>query len=99
MANNRMYLVNRKTGAKIYLAKYYPSTGWYSGEGLTERLNDGFNKSDFGHLTPEDQVAKDAQPEFGAPYANYDKAHLMWGDQWEIEYEITSSTNAQEDRK
>ena len=39
MANNRMFLVNRKTGAKIYLAKYYPSTGWFGPKGLSERLN------------------------------------------------------------
>lgn len=29
MANNRMYLVNKKTGHRITIAKYYPSTGWY----------------------------------------------------------------------
>jgi len=28
MANNRMYLINRRTGKQILLAKYYPSTGW-----------------------------------------------------------------------
>ena len=29
MANNRMYLRNKRTEAKVLLAKYYPSTGWY----------------------------------------------------------------------
>lgn len=29
MANNRMWLTNKRTGAKVLLAKYYPSTGWY----------------------------------------------------------------------
>lgn len=29
MANNRMWLVHKPSGASILLAKYYPSTGWY----------------------------------------------------------------------
>lgn len=29
MANNRMYLVDKDTGEKVLLAKYYPSSGWY----------------------------------------------------------------------
>jgi hypothetical protein len=29
VANNRMWFKNKKTGGKILLAKYYPSTGWY----------------------------------------------------------------------
>lgn len=29
MANNRMWLKNKRTGAKVLLAKYYPATGWY----------------------------------------------------------------------
>lgn len=29
MANNRMWLKNKRTGAQVLLAKYYPSTGWY----------------------------------------------------------------------
>lgn len=29
MANNNMYLVNTRTGHRVKLAKYYPSTGWY----------------------------------------------------------------------
>lgn len=30
MANNRMFLVNDRLGVRVFLAKYYPSTGWYS---------------------------------------------------------------------
>lgn len=29
MANNRMWLKNKRTNARILLAKYYPTTGWY----------------------------------------------------------------------
>ena len=47
MANNRMYLVNKHSGEKIYLAKYYPSTGWYTTPGLVERMDAVFDK----HLT------------------------------------------------
>lgn len=28
MANNRMYLVNKRTGAALLLAKFFPSGGW-----------------------------------------------------------------------
>lgn len=28
MANNRMWLANKRTNAKVLIAKYYPSTGW-----------------------------------------------------------------------
>lgn len=28
MANNRMDLVNKRTGQRVRLAKYFPSTGW-----------------------------------------------------------------------
>jgi hypothetical protein len=28
MANNRMWLKNKRTNAQILIAKYYPSTGW-----------------------------------------------------------------------
>ena len=90
MANNRMYLVNRKTGAKIYLAKYYPSTGWYGAEDLGKRMNETFDESDFGHLAPDVRAAQKAQESFGPPYANYDPEYLFFGDQWELEYEITS---------
>lgn len=29
MSNNRMYLENKRTGAKLLIAGYYPCTGWY----------------------------------------------------------------------
>lgn len=29
MANNRLWLVNKRTGDRTLIAKYYPSTGWY----------------------------------------------------------------------
>lgn len=29
MANNRMWLVNKRTNARMLIAKYYPSTGWH----------------------------------------------------------------------
>jgi hypothetical protein len=30
VANNRLFLKNPKTGERVLLAKYYPSTGWYT---------------------------------------------------------------------
>jgi hypothetical protein len=29
MANNRMFIINKRLGLKYLLAKYYPSTGWF----------------------------------------------------------------------
>ena len=29
MANNRMYLTNKRTGLSIPIMRYYPPTGWY----------------------------------------------------------------------
>ena len=65
MANNRMYLRNKRTGDEIYIAKYYPSTGWYTFDGVAECMNEGFHKADFGHLTPEEQAQNDAHEGMG----------------------------------
>jgi hypothetical protein len=52
MANNRMYLKNRRTGAKVLLAKYYPSTGWYAfhapdrGVDLISKLDETFDTNE-----------------------------------------------------
>lgn len=29
MANNRLFLVDKETGEKVTVLKYYPSTGWF----------------------------------------------------------------------
>lgn len=47
MANNRMWLVNKRTGARLLLAKYYPSTRWsvfYSD--LTDRISRFFRENE-----------------------------------------------------
>lgn len=46
MANNRMWLVNERLGVKVVLAKFYPSTGWSSPEGCSERLDAAFDGDD-----------------------------------------------------
>lgn len=47
MSNNRMWLRNKRTGQQILVAKYYPSTGWFTyHESLTGKLDDLFDKSD-----------------------------------------------------
>lgn len=85
MANNRMFLVNRKTGARIMLAKYYPSTGWYAYDGLTDKVNEVFHKHDFGHLNEIQEAANAAHQGFGVPYPSEGG---MYGDtDWYIDYE------------
>lgn len=54
MANNRMYIVCLHCvheescpikESRFYIAKYYPSTGWYAtGESLKGRLNEFFDR-------------------------------------------------------
>lgn len=39
MASNRMWLVNRQLKIKALIGKYYPSTGWYTPNGATQRIN------------------------------------------------------------
>jgi hypothetical protein len=40
VANNRMYFKNKRTGAEVLIAKYYPSTGWtVFHEGLGQRID------------------------------------------------------------
>jgi hypothetical protein len=44
MANNSMWLYNRITGDRIKIAKFYPSSGWYTvgSETIGERMDIGF---------------------------------------------------------
>jgi hypothetical protein len=84
MANNRMYLVNKRTATRIYLAKYYPSTGWYAPEGVEERLSKGFDEADFGHLTEEQLRKNAAHIGFGVPHISRGG---MWGNEWKLELE------------
>lgn len=88
MANNRMYLVNKRTGTRIYLAKYYPSSGWYPPTDIEERLSKGFDESDFGHLSGDERLTR-ALTFGGPPYAN--ASDVMCGDDWELEYEERSN--------
>lgn len=47
MANNRMFLKNKRTGAKMMIAKYYPCTGWYPfPENLNPRLGKLFEENE-----------------------------------------------------
>ena len=89
MANNRMFLVNRRTGARLMLAKYYPSTGWYMVKSEGD-MNDVFDEADFGYLTEEERKAKRAQfltpGRAGRPYS----AAGTVGVEWELEYETTN---------
>lgn len=85
MANNRMYLVNERTGTRVYLAKYYPSTGWYASQDLLRDINEAFDAADFGHLTEAERDANAAHHGLGAPHKSLGG---MYGDRWRIEYEV-----------
>lgn len=56
MSNNRLFLKNPKTGQKVLLAKYYPSTGWYAKMDC-QKLHD--------LLCPEDRSETDDHDLFG----------------------------------
>jgi hypothetical protein len=107
MANTRMFLKNTRTGTRIYLAKYYPSTGWYvptavdptlAGDNSKEaqakriyaaaewaqKVNEGFDQADFGHLTPEQREENRVAPGFSTPHKSPGGMH---GEEWVLEYE------------
>lgn len=85
MANNRMFLVNRRTGAKVMIAKYYPSTGWFAYDGLTEKVNQAFHHHDFGHLTTAQEAANAAHHGLGVPHTS--EGGMFGGADWYIDYE------------
>lgn len=85
MANNRMYLKNTRTGLEAYVAKYYPSTGWYTHGNLDENLNKAFHQADFGHLTPEQELANHRHPGFGVPHPA--ASSECEGAEWELVFE------------
>ena len=84
MANNRMYLVNTATGARIMLAKYYPSTGWFLWDNVDGRIDAELEEADFGHLTIEQRAANAAVLGFGVPFT---ARGGMYGADWRLEYE------------
>jgi hypothetical protein len=94
MANNRMFLVNKRTGTRISLAKYYPSTGWYMTEGMMEAINQKFDDADFGHLTPEAREANNLKPGFGPPHS----MGGMFADEWVLEYGVGGAGDELEPR-
>jgi hypothetical protein len=85
MANNRMFLVNTRTGGRVSLAKYYPSTGWFIPDGAIERVSAAFDEADFGHLNPEAREAKAISLHFGQPYS----MGGMFGDEWVLEFGVS----------
>lgn len=78
-----MYLVNKRTGARVYIAKYYPSTGWYTVIESHE-LDKAFDEADFGHLTDEQRVENVIHEGLGAPHKS---PGGMYADEWTLEYE------------
>jgi len=84
MANNRMYLVNRRTGDRIYLAKYYPSYGWIALPDLSLEMREMFFRADFGHLPAKEQRRAQFKTHMGPPYAF---SAAVEGAEWELQYE------------
>ena len=79
MANNKMYLVNQKTGESVFIGKYYPATGWYifDTKTLCQRMDEAFHKVDFGNVAYEEAQNKQISAIGG-----------MWGDcSWCIRYD------------
>lgn len=89
MANNRMYLVNERTGTRVYLAKYYPSTGWYPPDDVAQRLTDAFDIADFGHLSDAERVENAIHHGLGG--VPHKSLGGMYGDRWRVEYETEPS--------
>ena len=44
MSNNLMFIENKRLNVRVYVAKYYPSTGWYPiNDTIPEELSAGFD--------------------------------------------------------
>ena len=54
MANNRLYLKSKRTGERVLIAKYYPSTGWYAKSAPKDKVVEFFRKHSYGETTYED---------------------------------------------
>lgn len=83
MANSKMFLRNKHTGLKVFIAKYYPSTGWFRYSNWDE-IEKELHLSDFGHLTPDEQHQQYTKLGFGPPYAASSEDN---GEVWELLYE------------
>lgn len=97
MANNRMYLFNTRTKQSVYLAKYYPSTGWYlncKGGEVEETMSNAFHQADFGELTPEQEAANARHVGFGVPFPS--DSREVEGAEWEIRYEYHPTDKSKE---
>ena len=80
MANNRMWLKNKRTGDKVLLAKYFPSGGWMVSdgeEGLSFRMQRCFFNAD--------KFADNPGGILGLPLSD---GGMYGGNDWLIEYEI-----------
>lgn len=86
MASNRMWLVNKVTGEKTYIATYYRETGWHlfiTGDQICEV----FNEAAYGHLTESERKLMDKRIKEGPPFAK----GSLFGDDWTIEYDHLTS--------
>lgn len=85
MANNRMYFFNTRTKQQVYIAKYYPSTGWYFTVEVEQVLGEAFNKADFGDLTEEQLKENAAHKGLGVPHTAISSP--IEGAEWELRFE------------
>ena len=80
MANNRMYLINKRTGEEVFIGRYYPEPGWYvfDPETLSQKIDEAFHKVDFGEISFDEAQRKRLSASGG-----------LFGDRsWMIKYEI-----------
>lgn len=71
MANNRMWLKNVKTGEQVLLAKYYPTTGWYTfHDDIGKRMDALFDADDhrsmWGNTDWRIEYEQEESPALGA---------------------------------
>lgn len=80
MANNRLYLKSKRTGKTFYLAKFYPSTGWYVKDEATfgKEFGEFLHEHSFGKITFDYAKAEGIKGGIG----NYD------GGTMELEWEV-----------
>ena len=77
-----MYLRNKRTGRTVYLAKFYPSLGWFRPDSYHKSLNLEFSEAEF---SLEELVEfYDRGLGSGPPYSGGTPEN---GAEWELVYE------------
>lgn len=78
-----MWLVNKESGERFLIAKYYPATGWYiwDDQEFLKKASAAFNKDDFGSDVWPNEGKEPVRKDAISRHGNFG------GQPWALEYE------------